>query len=141
LDALSSATGINADTVRPLADRYRRARHWWRALDAFRLMDGGSQSPDETMVRLALIDWGLPAPTTQIAIRQGMVTAVIAMGYEAPRVGVEFGVATPEFVVEQGWTMIRAADAANPKVVAHLVRMAVVEAGYPLWKLRRAAFG
>lgn len=141
LDALSSATGITARAVRPLADRYKSARYWWRAIDALTLMDGGSQSPGETMVRLALIDGGLPAPKTQIAIRQGGVTAVIAMGYEAPKVAVEFGVDTPEFVAEQGWTMIRAADAANPKVIACLVKAAVVEAGYPLWKLRRTAFG
>ncbi|WP_006244292.1 hypothetical protein [Mycolicibacterium tusciae] len=141
LDALSSATGITASGVQPLVDRYRRSRHWWRAVDAIRLMDGGSQSPQETMVRLALVDAGLPAPKTQFAVTDGVATAVIAMAYEAPMVGVEFGSITPDVVVRKGWTMIRANDPVNPKVVVYLVRAAVIERGYPLWKLRRVSRG
>jgi hypothetical protein len=64
LDALSSATGITASAVQPLVDRYQGSRHLSRAVDALGLMDGGSQSPWETMVRLALVDAGFPAPKT-----------------------------------------------------------------------------
>ena len=141
LDALSSATGVTASAVQPLVDRYQRSRHSWRAVDALRLMDGGSQSPEETMVRLALIDAGLPAPKTQFAVTDGKATAFIAMAYEAPMVGVEFGTSTPDVVVQKRWTMIRATDAVNPKVIVYLVRAAVIELGYPLWKLHRLSGG
>lgn len=104
-------------------------------------MDGGSQSPEETTVRLALIDAGLPAPKTRFEVTDGKATAVIAMAYEAPMVGVEFGASTPDVVVRTGWTMIRVADAINPKAVTFLVRAAVNERGYPLWKLHRLSRG
>ncbi|MGZ5397660.1 MAG: hypothetical protein ACXWEI_20105 [Mycobacterium sp.] len=141
LDALSSATGITASAVQPLFDRYPGSRHSGRAVDALGLMDGGSQSAVETVIRLALIDAGFPAPKTQIAVKDGKATAVIAMGYEAPMVGVEFGSITPDIVVRKGWTMIRATDSVNPKVVVYLVRAAVIELGYPLWKLHRLSRG
>lgn len=137
LDALAAATGITACAVQPLVDRYARIRHWWRAVESLRLMDGGAQSGYQTMVRLALIDAGFPAPATQITVTGGKGIALIAMGYQAPKVAIEFGTTTPEFVVQNGWTMIRATESVSPKVVAYLMRAAVVERGFPLWKLRR----
>jgi hypothetical protein len=137
LDALSSATGVTAPAVQSLVDRYQGSRHWWRAVDALGLMDGGSQSPEQTMVRLALIDAGLPAPKTQFAVTDGETAAVIAMAYEAPMVGVEFSTVAPDIVTRQGWTMVGATDSVNPKVIVYLVRAAVIERGYPLWKLHR----
>ncbi|MDQ2638096.1 MAG: hypothetical protein M3Y83_14605 [Actinomycetota bacterium] len=139
LDALASTTGITALDVQPLVDRYRETRHWWRAVDALDLMDGGSQSPGESMVRLALIDAGFPAPRTRFTVTDGHATATIAMGFEAPMVAVEFGAVIPDFVVRTGWRMIRAADSGNPGIIVCLVRMAVIERGYPLWTLRRLA--
>lgn len=100
-------------------------------------MDGGSQSPRETLVRLALIDAGLPAPRTQFTVADGNALTVIAMGYEAPMVGVEFGTGTPEFLLRTGWMMIPAVNVPNLHVVVYLVRAAVIERGYPLWKLQR----
>ncbi len=139
LDALSSATGITASAVAPLVERYRGSRHCVRAVNALSLMDGGSQSPAETRVRLALIDAGFPAPKTRFVVADATESAVIAMGYDAPMVGLEFNAVTPEVIVRKGWTMIRVGDGANGKVVAHLVKAAVIELGYPLWKLRRIA--
>ncbi|WP_099037007.1 hypothetical protein [Mycobacterium neglectum] len=141
LDALSATTGVTASAAQSLVNRYQSSRHWRRAVGALRLMDGGSQSPQETMVRLALIDAGLPAPKTRFAVTDGEATAVIAMAYEAPMVGVEFSTVTPDIVVRQGWTMIRATDSVNPKVIVYLVRAAVIERGYPLWKLNRLSRG
>lgn len=140
LDALASATGITAADVQTLADRYRGARHWWRVFDALDLMDGGAQSPWESMVRLALLDCGLPKPRTKFTVTDGDSTATLAMGYEAPMVAVQFASTTPEFVERIGWRTISAADSGNPLVVAGLVRFAVIERGYPLWKLRRLNF-
>jgi hypothetical protein len=138
LDALSSVTGIAASAVQPLCERYRGSRHWWRAIDALSLMDGGSQSPAETLVRLALIDSGLPRPKTQIAVADGEASAVIAMGYELPMVGVEFVSDTTEFVMTRGgWKVFRATEPFRPHTIVYLVRAAVIERGYPLLKLRR----
>lgn len=140
LDALASTTGITAADVQTLADRYRGARHWWRVFDALDLMDGGAQSPWESMVRLALLDCGFPKPRTHFTVTDGDSTATLAMGYEAPMVAVQFTSTTPEFIERIGWRTISAADSGNPLVVAGLVRFAVIERGYPLWKLRRLNF-
>jgi hypothetical protein len=59
------------------------------------------------------------------------------MGYEAPMVGVEFGTVISGLLVQAGWMMISAVDVRNPHVVVYLVRAAVIERGYPLWKLQR----
>jgi len=139
LDALARATGVTASAVLPLVDRYRGARGLGRSFAALSLMDGGAQSPRETSVRLALIDAGFPAPRTQFAVTDGHASALIAMGYEAPMVGVDFGTGTPEFLVQGGWTMISAADVRNSQVIVYLARAAVIERGYPLWKLQRLA--
>jgi hypothetical protein len=100
-------------------------------------MDGGSQSPRESLVRLALIDAGLPAPRTDFTITDGTTLALIAMGYEAPLVGIGFGTGTPELLARAGWKMIPAADVNNPQLTVYLVRAAVIERGYPLWRLQR----
>jgi hypothetical protein len=137
LDALARATGVTVSDVLPLVDRYRGARGLCRSIPALSLMDGGSQSPRESLVRLALIDAGFPAPRTEFTVTDGATLALVAMGYEAPMVGVEFGTGTPEFLVRAGWTMIPAADVHNPHVIVYLVRAAVIERGYPLWRLQR----
>jgi hypothetical protein len=137
LDALARATGVMVSDVLPLVDRYRGARGLCRSIVALSLMDGGSQSPRESLVRLALIDAGFPAPRTDFTVTDGTTPALIAMGYEAPMVGIEFATGTAEFLVRAGWTMIPAADMHNPQVIVYLVRAAVIERGYPLWKLQR----
>jgi hypothetical protein len=137
LDALARATGVMVSDVLPLVDRYRGARGLCRSIVALSLMDGGSQSPRESLVRLALIDAGFPAPRTDFTVTDGTTPALIAMGYEAPMVGIEFATGTAEFLVRAGWTMIPAAGVHNPQVIVYLVRAAVIERGYPLWKLQR----
>jgi hypothetical protein len=139
LDALARATDVTVSGVLPLLDRYRGTRGLWRSIEALRLMDGGSQSPRETLLRLALIDAGFPAPRTQFLVTDGNSRARIAMGYEVPMVGVEFGPATPAFLVRLGWEMISAEHAYNMHAIVYLVRAAVIERGYPLWKLQRLA--
>ena len=61
LDALAAATGISAADAMPFIDEYRGARGIRRATKALALMDGGAQSPQETRLRLVLMDAGLPA--------------------------------------------------------------------------------
>jgi hypothetical protein len=119
LDALARATDLSADAVLPL-------------------LDGGSTSPKATLLRLALMDAGFPAARTRIPVTDGKTDAFVELGYEAPMVGVAFGGEAPELPGRLGWTMIRADMRTLPAVV-YQVRAAVIQRGFPLYKLRRAA--
>lgn len=84
LDALARATGLAADHVTPLIERYKGARGIRRLRTAIDLMDGGAQSPKETWLRLLLIDAGYPRPATQIPVLDGSghPFAYLDMGWE-----------------------------------------------------------
>ncbi|MDZ4267472.1 MAG: hypothetical protein U1D00_17570 [Mycobacterium sp.] len=97
LDKLSAATDVTVADVAPLEARYRGARGTGSAWEAIRLMDGGSRSKEETLVRLALIDAHLPRPSTSILIEDDFWNAitvdetwgfVIGMGWPDAKVGV-----------------------------------------------------
>ncbi|MFV9633124.1 hypothetical protein [Mycobacterium neumannii] len=133
LDALARATGVATSDVEPLFERYRDTRRLSSSRDALALMDGGSQSPQETAVRLAIRAAGLPPPRTDFTITDGDDSLRIAMGYAAPKVGVAFGVDRSVAAAQMGWEVIDALNA-NAKATAVLVRMAVVERGYPVWR-------
>ena len=137
LDALARATGVATTDVWPLVDRYSGAPGLRGSIEALRLMDGGSHTPKETLTRLALIDAGLPAPRTQFTLTDGNTREVLSMAYEAPKVGIEFATGTTELLERTGWMVIDAADARNPLVTVYHVRSAVIERGYPLWRLQK----
>ena len=141
LDALAHATGLTAPHVLPLVDRYRGGRELRTSIDTLGLIDGGSHTPRESLIRLALIDAGFPNPRTRFTVTDGTNLALIAMGYVAPKVGVEFGISTTGFLLGAGWTMISADRVLNPKIIVYLVRAAVIERGYPLSRLRRLSRG
>jgi len=90
LDALAQASGVTAVDAIAAIKRHPRARGLPRARVALDLMDGGAQSPRETALRLMLIDDGLPRPHTQIHVTDGFANAYIDMGYEEPRVGLDY---------------------------------------------------
>ena len=92
MDALARATGLAADDVWPLVDHHRGARGIRQLRRVLPLVDAGSESPQETRTRLALIRGGLPRPQTQIVVRNvwGAVLARIDMGWEEWLVGVEY---------------------------------------------------
>jgi hypothetical protein len=92
LDALAYATDVKGVDVEAVAVRHPGARGIVRLRKILPLVDGGAESPQETRTRLALIDAGLPQPTTQIVVRDeyGEFVARIDMGYEDLRVGVEY---------------------------------------------------
>ncbi|BBZ41259.1 hypothetical protein MCNS_43220 [Mycobacterium conspicuum] len=90
LDALSAATGVTAGDVMPLIERHKGARGVRQCRDALALMDGGAQSPKETWLRLILIDAGLPRPVTQIKVTDGLLVAYLDMGWEGPKVALEY---------------------------------------------------
>ncbi len=92
VDALAQATDLKLADVEPLLDRYRGRRGLKAARVALALVDGGSQSPKETWLRLVLIDAGYPRPQTQIAVRNewGWAEAVLDMGWEDIKVAAEY---------------------------------------------------
>ncbi len=90
LDALSAATGLTAADVTPLIARHKGARGVRQCQTALSLLDGGAQSPKETWLRLVLIDAGLPRPVTQIRVTDGHLVAYLDMGWEEPKVALEY---------------------------------------------------
>ncbi len=92
VDALVQATDLKLADVEPLLDRYRGRRGLKAARVALALVDGGSQSPKETWLRLVLIDAGYPRPQTQIAVRNewGWAEAFLDMGWEDIKVAAEY---------------------------------------------------
>jgi hypothetical protein len=92
LDALSRATGLAADHVAPLIERYKGARNIRALRTAIDLMDGGAQSPKETWLRLLLIDAGYPRPQTQIPVLDdtSLPFAFLDMGWDDVMIAVEY---------------------------------------------------
>ncbi|MBB2991008.1 hypothetical protein FHR72_002481 [Mycolicibacterium iranicum] len=92
LDSLARATGLRAEHVAPVIARYKGARHIRRLRTAIDLMDGGAQSPKETMLRLLMIDAGFPRPATQIPVYDGSREpfAYLDMGWEDALIAVEY---------------------------------------------------
>ncbi|MGQ9409759.1 hypothetical protein [Mycolicibacterium gilvum] len=91
LDALANATGLTAESVYPLVDRYSGARGMKTLRKALDLMDGGAESPKETWLRLLLMR-EFPRPQTQIPLvdEWGMPLIRLDMGWEAAKIAVEY---------------------------------------------------
>jgi AbiEi antitoxin C-terminal domain/Protein of unknown function (DUF559) len=83
IDALAQAVEVKLADIELLIERYRRRRGMKAARAAIELVDGGSQSPKETWLRLLLVRAGFPRPQTQIAVRNewGWPEAYLDWGY------------------------------------------------------------
>lgn len=92
LDALAAATGVTAEEVGALAERHRGARGIRKLRQALELLDAGAQSPQETRIRLLLMNAGLPRPRTQIPVFDPLESRwyFVDMGWEELRVCVEY---------------------------------------------------
>lgn len=144
LDALAAATRMPSAEAIALADRYRGARGIRRARAALGLMDAGAQSPKETELRLVLIDAGLPAPRTQIQVSDGTNSAFIDMGYDEPKVGLDYegahhstdrgqyvhDIGRAELIDRQGWIDIRVVGEHSRRFIIHRVREAFARRGW-----------
>ena len=139
LDALAAAVGVSAEDVIDLAVRYRGARGIRRARTALALMDAGAQSPKETWLRLLLIDAGLPKPRTQIRVTDGFNEAFIDMGYDEPKVGLDYDgmqhasdrsryvydIGRNELIKRQGWIDLHVVAEHGRAYILHRVREAL----------------
>ncbi|MBS9535656.1 DUF559 domain-containing protein [Mycobacterium sp. M1] len=123
LDALANATHFKVDDVLALAAKHRHTRGL-RQLDvALTLVDAGAQSPQETRVRLLLINSGFQRPQTQIPVLgpDGLPRYFLDMGWEDLMLAVEYDgdqhrtsrqqfawdVERLEYIKSVGWTHIR----------------------------------
>jgi hypothetical protein len=123
IDALLNATRVSVPQVQDIALRYpgaRGIRSLRRALD---IVDGGAESPQETRLRLLLVEAGFPRPVTQIPVTDGhgRVVRRIDMGWSQWMVGVEYDgeqhftsaddyaadIERLEFLANCGWTIVR----------------------------------
>jgi hypothetical protein len=92
LDALANATGVELADIEAVMAAHPGVRGLSNLRRALPLTDGGAESPQETVARLALIDAGLPAPSTQVKIfgRFGEFLARVDMAYEDVKVAIEY---------------------------------------------------
>jgi very-short-patch-repair endonuclease len=123
IDALLNATRETVPAVAGIADRYPGARGIRRLRTALDFVDAGAQSPQETRLRLLLVQSGLPRPGTQIPVTDqwGRVRRRIDMGYPQWMVGVEYDgeqhwtnqrqhaddIDRLEFLASLGWVIVR----------------------------------
>jgi hypothetical protein len=149
LDSLSRATGVKVSEVELLAERYPRARGLPRSRIALSLMDGGAESPQETRVRLILIDDGLPAPRTQIRVTDGVQEVFIDMGYDEPKVGFDYDgelhqtsrdryvhdIGRSELVDREGWIDIKVVMEHSRRFILHRAYAAFARRGWQPPKL------
>lgn len=92
IDALMHATDLKVVDVEAVARQHPGVRGLRQLRQTLDLVDGGSESPYESLTRLLLVQAGFPRPQTQIRVlgQYGLVFAIIDMGWEEWRVGVDF---------------------------------------------------
>ena len=150
LDSLARATALELADVIALADLHPGVRGVRRLREAMRFVDGGAESPQETRLRLALINAGFPAPETQIQFkdRYGEVRVRVDMGWREWKVAVEYDgvqhwtdrkqrawdIERIAMLEASGWVVIRvSADMlAQPGALLQRIRDRLRAAGCPI---------
>ncbi|EHB56523.1 hypothetical protein MycrhDRAFT_3717 [Mycolicibacterium rhodesiae JS60] len=123
LDALGHATGFDQAVVLDTIRRHPGVRQVRRLNAALALHDPGAQSPQETWLRLLVIDGGYPRPRTQIPVDcgDGFPRYFLDMGWEDLMISVEYDgahhrsdpeqarhdIVRHETLTELGWIVIR----------------------------------
>lgn len=150
IDALLNATRVSIPQVESIALRYPGARGIRQLRRALDLVDGGAESPQETRLRLLLVQSGLPRPVTQIPVTNdwGRVVRRIDMGWPDWMVGAEYDgeqhwtnpaihaedIERLEFLAAKGWTIVRVSATQlryRRALVVERVRTALQRAGFP----------
>ncbi|KMO83918.1 endonuclease domain-containing protein [Mycolicibacterium chlorophenolicum] len=149
IDALMNATHVKAADIECIGSRHPGARGLRRLRRALELVDGGAESPYESLTRLTLIRAGLPVPQTQIEVRNavGRVFARLDMGWPEWKVAVEYDGAQHWTDARQrawdierlaeleaaGWLVIRVSSAmlARSAATTDRVRRALQARGWP----------
>lgn len=143
LDALANATGVKTVDTLTLAQRYPGARGLRRAVESLGLMDGGAQSPRETWLRLLLVDEWLEPLRTQVAVGDGRTVVHLDLGYDEPKIGLEYegshhsedrntyvyDIGRAAFIERRGWTLIKVVKEHSPEFIRFRVREAFARRG------------
>lgn len=92
IDALMNATDVKPEEIDAVIARHPRVRGLRNLRWVLRVIDGGAESPYESMTRMLLMQNGFPRPQTQVRIcdPDGFVVARLDMGWPQWRVGVDF---------------------------------------------------
>lgn len=92
IDALMNATDLKVVDVAAVANAHRGARGLRQLDETLLHVDGGADSPYESLTRLILVQAGFPRPQTQIPVHNsyGRIVARIDMGWKEYLVGVDF---------------------------------------------------
>ena len=92
IDALMNATDVKVTDIEAVAEMHPGVRGLTQLRQTLKLVDGGAESPYESLTRLLLVRAGFPPPETQIPVldEYGVVIAVIDMGRREYLVGVDF---------------------------------------------------
>lgn len=92
IDALMNATGVVVADVERVIEAHPGVRGLAELRCALTLVDGGSESPYETLTRLMLVRAGLPRPQTQVPVfdEYGSLVARLDMAWPEARVAVEY---------------------------------------------------
>ena len=123
IDALMNATDVKVDDIETVAGTHPGVRGLRQLRQTLDLVDGGAESPYESLTRLLLVQAGFPRPQTQIRVLDGygLLVAIIDMGWPQYLVGVDFegahhwtnpksrtwDVERYHLLTELGWTDIR----------------------------------
>jgi hypothetical protein len=140
LDALASATHFKSEGVQELARRHPRYRGIRRLDNILELVDAGAESPQETRVRLLLVDNEFPRPETQIPVLgpNGLPRYYLDMGWEDIMVAVEYDgehhrkstadyrkdIIRLEYIQSLGWIVVRIVAGNRPRDIVERVRRA-----------------
>lgn len=145
LDALMNATGVKPGDVEGVVAQHPGARGLRQLETVLALADFGAESPKETSLRLLLRRAGLPAPQTQIEVRDdaGALLARLDMGWPEFMVAVEYDgdqhrhdrrqyvrdVRRLELLEQLGWIVIRVVKEDSPTQIVRRVVAALERRG------------
>jgi hypothetical protein len=92
IDALMNATDVKVGDVEAIAELHPGVRGLMQLRRTLGLVDGGAESPYESLTRLLFVKAGFPRPETQIPVldEYGVVVARIDLGWREFLVGVDF---------------------------------------------------
>ncbi|MEW5812442.1 MAG: hypothetical protein AB1925_23705 [Actinomycetota bacterium] len=92
LDSLARATRVSAGEILALTYRYRGRHGVRRCREALASMNPGAQSPQESRLRVLLVDSGFPEPQTQVPVADawGRTFAYLDMGWREVMIAVEY---------------------------------------------------
>lgn len=140
LDALGNATGLRRDAIEAVADAHPGARNVRKLKSALSLYDAGAQSPQETWLRLLVVENGYPPPQTQTPVYLGgrhpryyldmaWPDRMIALEYDGAHhyLGpqqVRADIERLENLEESGWIVVRVVAGMRPAEILERLRRA-----------------